>query len=163
MSVGSRPLPGAENFSRLEPVGDGPLGFVCDRFADVALALAIQAGRIARHADPPFGHARDDAAAFFEFSRRDDRLAGSVKDCKLADGNLMQKGAEIATLASAPLWPGGAPQWAADGWRDLKAALLAKNETWNVWTEWYDDRLSGRDRGEGTELVTYVIAFDGDV
>ncbi len=42
-----------------------------------------------------------------------------------------------------PLWQTGSPDWATDDWRALKAALLAANEGWEVWTDWYEARLAG--------------------
>jgi len=47
-------------------------------------------------------------------------------------------------VAGWELWPDGSPYWFEESWRDLKAHLLATNEGWEVWTDWYEDRLHDR-------------------
>ncbi len=55
-------------------------------------------------------------------------------------------------FAGAPLWPNyspppyGAPEPIWSLWQELKRALLAANEDWQVWTGWYEDRLAGNVR-----------------
>jgi len=44
-------------------------------------------------------------------------------------------------------------------WLELKATLVAANDHWDVWTDWYDDRLDGRIRNEKRELA-YVRIED---
>ena len=44
-------------------------------------------------------------------------------------------------------------------WQKLKAALLRAKQDWDVWTDWYDDRLDGRVRNEERELA-YVRIDD---
>ncbi len=72
-----------------------------------------------------------------------------------------------SALAGAPLWPNASPRppfgvpeplWSL--WEDMKTALLAANEDWDVWTDWYEDRLAGRARDEARELA-YVRIDDG--
>ena len=58
----------------------------------------------------------------------------------------------LDALADACLWLAGAPDWAAARWKALCAAL-PPDENWQVWFDWYDDRLAGRSRGEAHELV----------
>jgi hypothetical protein len=41
--------------------------------------------------------------------------------------------------------------------REMKAALHAEKQDWQVWTNWYDDRLDGRDRDEERELAYVQI------
>lgn len=43
-----------------------------------------------------------------------------------------------------PLWPDGMPGDLAADWQTLKADLLSRNEDWDIWTDWYEDRLAGR-------------------
>ena len=59
------------------------------------------------------------------------------------DAALIDAGRSTADLAGRPLWPNGAPTWASEAWRDLKSALLARGEDWDVWTDWYEARLAG--------------------
>lgn len=81
--------------------------------------------------------ARGDVAAFWVEVRAD-------ADVALRDG--------ATALADRPLWSEGTPGWAADHWTKLKAAL-PKNDDWEVWFDWYEERLRGGSRGEDYELV----------
>jgi hypothetical protein len=38
-------------------------------------------------------------------------------------------------------------------WQEMKSALHAAGQDWQVWTIWYDDRLDGRVRDEDHELA----------
>ncbi len=38
-------------------------------------------------------------------------------------------------------------------WRRLKKTLIAENQDWKVWTDWYDDQLDGRVQDEERELA----------
>jgi hypothetical protein len=44
------------------------------------------------------------------------------------------------------------PAWANDGWRRLQS-YLPRDHDWQVWIEWYEDRLQGGWRGEDYEHV----------
>src|SRR5580700_8831868 len=46
-------------------------------------------------------------------------------------------------FAGQPLWPNGPPDWASTSWRQLKTALLGAGQGWEVWTDWYEARLTG--------------------
>ena len=50
----------------------------------------------------------------------------------------------LASLSQTPLWPKGIPKTVARHWTTMKTFLLSKNEDWQVWIEWYEDRLWGR-------------------
>ena len=59
-----------------------------------------------------------------------------------------------ASLAKLELWPGGAPpEWMARRWGALKRDLIGAGLGWEVWVDWYEDRLWGRTRsGERPEV-----------
>src|SRR5208282_4683256 len=59
---------------------------------------------------------------------------------------------EAAALADLTLWSHGAPDWAEHAWRRVRAAL-PRAEDWDVWIDWYEERLRGGSRGEDYELV----------
>jgi hypothetical protein len=44
------------------------------------------------------------------------------------------------------------PDWVLSYWRVIKAALPLKDD-WDVWINWYEDRLTGRAQSEDYELV----------
>jgi hypothetical protein len=47
---------------------------------------------------------------------------------------------------------GPPPDWWKNDWERLKAAL-PDEEDWDVWIDWYEERLLGGSRGEAYELV----------
>lgn len=60
------------------------------------------------------------------------------------DGNLEYG---LLELARTPLWPDhelSLPEEVSKEWHALKAQLLSREgENWQVWTDWYEDRLNG--------------------
>ena len=60
-------------------------------------------------------------------------------------------------LADLPLWSESIPAWW--NWESLKAALPSY-EGWDVWIEWYEERLRGGSRGEAYELVFASVPPD---
>jgi hypothetical protein len=56
----------------------------------------------------------------------------------------VEEGAESSDIAGSPLWPQGQPDEFQALWQEMKAALRAAKQDWEVWTNWYDDRLAGR-------------------
>jgi hypothetical protein len=59
---------------------------------------------------------------------------------------------DLRELADLPLWRERPPDWWRTGWRLLKAALPA-DQDWDVWIDWYEERVLGGSRGEAHELV----------
>jgi len=62
-------------------------------------------------------------------------------------------------LAELPLWSRGAPEWAEDAWAALQAAL-PRGADWEVWIEWYEERLRGGSRGETYEVIFASVPPD---
>jgi hypothetical protein len=90
----------------------------------------------------PFGAAYAAAAA-----AADPALRGEI----LSDVSAMQRfGAD--KLADLPLWRGDLPDWWKHDWQRLMAAL-PRDEDWEVWIEWYNERFVGGSPGEVDELV----------
>ena len=106
-----------------------------DVTANAAAAVAF-AGKIAADAAYVYAYAADGAAYLT-------RAAARAAAYTAADAAVIDSGRSAAELAGAPLWMNGAPRWAAEVWRDLKSALLAADENWDVWTDWYEARLAG--------------------
>ena len=63
-------------------------------------------------------------------------------------------------LSLSPLWPDGTPDAVLNNWSVMKAHLLVAGEDWQVWTDWYDDRLRGARAGREVELHRVSIAED---
>jgi hypothetical protein len=64
----------------------------------------------------------------------------------------LRKGGMRLILEEQPLWSSGVPKWAQAAWADLKT-VLTEGEDWEVWIDWYEDRLQGGSRGEAYERV----------
>jgi hypothetical protein len=96
--------------------------------------------------------ARADAAAVYAAA------ADALWSAFSADATSVEKSETASSIGGQPLWPQDQPF--QDLWRRLKRALLAIGEDWQVWTEWYDDRLEGLVRSDEHELVYVRIAND---
>jgi hypothetical protein len=70
-----------------------------------------------------------------------------------SDATRLEKGAAASAIARSPLWRQGQPEQLHSLWREMKTALHAANQDWQVWTIWYDDRLKGRVRDKTRELA----------
>jgi hypothetical protein len=69
------------------------------------------------------------------------------------DATRVEDGATASDIAGSPLWPEGQPDRFQSWWQESKAALHAEGQDWQVWANWYDDRLAGRVRDEEYELA----------
>ncbi|MGH6835246.1 MAG: hypothetical protein ACREC9_06780 [Methylocella sp.] len=131
-------------------------------YSAAAAALAIR-GDAAHAVDADafgFGHLVSGARAVAAISAASSaRAAGSFFWSVLsADAMRLEQGATASEIAEAPLWPQGQPVRLRSLWKVLEAGLLAEKQGWQVWTNWYGDRLDGRVRGENSELAYVRIA-----
>jgi hypothetical protein len=83
------------------------------------------------------------------------------------DAEIIDKGITIGErirlsteLAILPLWRRGLPDSMDRDWRTLKTMLNAENEGWEVWIEWYEDRLVGRASDVKIELLRSTLASE---
>jgi hypothetical protein len=61
---------------------------------------------------------------------------------------------EKLAVADLPLWLGDAPpDWIRQRWDTLKRDLIGAGIGWEVWVNWYEDRLAGRVRSDAHELA----------
>lgn len=64
----------------------------------------------------------------------------------------------VADLARQPLWSGTeAPRSLVSVWGLMKEGLLSFDEDWQVWTDWYEDRLYGRPPSMAFEVDRVLI------
>jgi hypothetical protein len=68
-----------------------------------------------------------------------------------SDVEAMQRD-DVRALLDAPLWRQREPRWVRPSVDSLKEAL-PEDEDWDVWFDWYEQRLAGGSRGEEYELV----------
>jgi hypothetical protein len=76
------------------------------------------------------------------------------------DATRVDEGTAASVVAGSTLWPNNQPDRLRTLWQELKAALLAANQDWLVWTTWYDDRLDPPFRNETWELAYVRIGND---
>jgi TIR domain-containing protein len=74
-----------------------------------------------------------------------------------ADATQWEGGVAASDIAGSPLWPNDPPVKLRAMWQELKAALHALKQDWQVWTTWYDDRIGGIVRDEERELAYVSI------
>jgi hypothetical protein len=129
-------------------VADEAYPYAIDAYAaiDASDAAAIAA---ATAAHPAAAARADDAAAASDAANAVayatdayDADAAFVAACA-SDVDLIDAGGSGSELMESPLWPNHAPDPANVAWTDLRAALLATPEGWEVWTNWYEARLAG--------------------
>ena len=75
------------------------------------------------------------------------------------DGGVRQA---AALLARTPLWQGGMPPTLAAAWDKLKTHLIAADEGWGVWIDWYEARLHGHPEPDKALEVARVLIPDAD-
>ena len=109
------------------------------RSAALAADFAAQTAASAADAAP---FAADDASA---------ALWAEVR----ADADVVSRNG-AAALADRPLWSQGSPDWAGDRWAKLQAAL-PKGEDWDVWINWYEERLRSVSRDEAYDLAFATV------
>jgi hypothetical protein len=77
------------------------------------------------------------------------------------DAEILERGTSPAVLALVELWPEAVPpRWFLEDVEDLKMTLLALGEGWDVWTEWYEDRLKGNTPNQSLEAARLTIPGD---
>jgi len=81
----------------------------------------------------------------------------SIWDAVSADVRELSDAEEVVSRARSPLWQENLPDWFVEHWRLLKARLLEADEGWEVWTDWYEDRLHGRPFDKALEEARVLI------
>jgi hypothetical protein len=64
----------------------------------------------------------------------------------------------ITKLVAAPLWSSDFPEWPASRWEQLKSDLVRANQGWEVWIDWYEDRLAGRPSDPRIDLAKALFS-----
>ncbi len=86
------------------------------------------------------------------------RAAGTSASIAIKlDQQNTDSGCLASDLIAHALWPDGQiPDEIYKNWEYLKADLLSRDEDWDVWTDWYDDRLAGHPPEEEILAVARV-------
>ncbi|MBI1867884.1 MAG: hypothetical protein HYS06_06270 [Methylocystis sp.] len=116
---------------------------------------AVYAARAGTDADPDFTAVGFAVAAvdFAADAAADAATATAIWAEVSADARALARG---ESLAATPLWALARPDWSREEWERLKAAL-PENENWQVWIDWYEDRIDGRAYGEAKEFVFATV------
>ncbi|WP_417820512.1 hypothetical protein [Terasakiella sp.] len=65
------------------------------------------------------------------------------------DVTFLEEGRTVDALMERPLFLGGMDLELKKRWQSMKETLLSLDENWQVWTNWYEDRLVGGPRPNG--------------
>ena len=77
------------------------------------------------------------------------------------DVNRIVRKTAVSQIIDAPMWPNAdMPEFERSEWAELKSLLLARNENWKVWTDWYEARLRGGPVNDSLELARALIDDD---
>jgi len=72
--------------------------------------------------------------------------------------NLDERAKTGIALAHSPLWHADMPAEMSGAWSEFKKNLLAGDDAWQVWVNWYEDRLAGRQSfGEAFDLAVATL------
>jgi hypothetical protein len=70
-------------------------------------------------------------------------------------------GATPVQVAQLPLWSSGSPPaWTLQRWDELKRKLISLGLGWEVWVDWYEDRIAGKTRSEAQEFAYANVPHD---
>ncbi|MBD8876495.1 hypothetical protein [Roseibium polysiphoniae] len=79
----------------------------------------------------------------------------------LSDREHIETGRSVASLAAKPLWHSEPiPEELGILWKRLRTQLLARNEGWDVWTDWYEARLQGSPANPDLEVARVTLPED---
>lgn len=73
------------------------------------------------------------------------------------DATRVEEGQTASDITGSPLWPKGQPDQFLSLWQELKTALDAEKQDWDVWTDWYEARLRGDPAIENLEIARATV------
>jgi hypothetical protein len=85
------------------------------------------------------------------------RTINAILEAYSADADLLDGRIGPVAVANSQLWPGPSNTWPLDEWTQLRPVLLSADEDWDVWTDWYEDRLMGRTANQALEVMRATI------
>ncbi len=121
--------------------------------ADAADAARLRVTRSAARASA--ARAAENASLILASEAGPEASQVAWEECR-HDARLVQT-LGAAGLSNCSIWSAGRDEiWANNAWAKLRATL-PKDEDWDVWIEWYAERLRGGSRGEAYELVFATV------
>jgi hypothetical protein len=124
-----------------------------ERAAAYALAALLASSTdVPARASTAIGYALDMAA------ERGQLAFDGMLDAIETDANLLRERFRPVAIAASQLWRNRPPDWVLESWEELKQALIAENESWHVWSLWYEARLFGHVIQEPLEVSRALIS-----
>ena len=81
-------------------------------------------------------------------------IPASADAAFIREGGSLEVRKERATkLAGMSLWLSETPSSIYEAWAELREVLLRADEGWEVWVDWYEDRLVGRSSDDGVDIA----------
>lgn len=132
------------------------------RTAAAAYGVALTANSAARTAAPPTvfdstGIVAANAAVYTALTA--DTVAVNAANILnvwqgiSGDVTFLEEGQTVEALMERPLFLGDMDSELKKRWQSMKEALLSLDENWQVWTNWYEDRLVGGPRPNGRLVI----------
>jgi len=85
----------------------------------------------------------------------------SLLEAFAVDAGLLNDRFDAVTIATSQLWPGNnVPNSIGEAWAELRGGLLAADETWEVWIDWYERRLIGDTSNPDLEIAKFTLDHD---
>jgi hypothetical protein len=119
--------------------------YAADAAADAAAyaARAAAAAYAAAYAaDAAAAAYAADAAAYAAYAA--DIWESIESDAIWLEGQTSDEAIKLAqALMNRPLWPSDVSKDILENWGRLKSQLLGANQDWDIWVDWYENRLTG--------------------
>ena len=107
----------------------------------------------------PMDHSRRYEKAAKAITSQQFSKTGTVEAAAL-DAARLHGGMQTSLLATKPLWPAGCADWIMRTWTELRDELLAADDGWEVWTNWYEARLAGAPFDPALERKRALFPFE---
>jgi hypothetical protein len=127
-------------------------------------ALATNATTVAKSAQAISDAARAAAAEHSVAAdaaravRAADVSHGATRLALQSDRSFIDAGRTATDLSKTPVWTeGDFPTDVIPLWEELRATLLAMEQDWEVWTDWYEDRIYARPANSNLEIARLTL------
>jgi hypothetical protein len=145
ISACARSYPHAEmTQAAADAAADAAAYAAADAAADAAAYAAAYAAAdaAAYAADAAAAAYAADAAAYAAYAA--DIWESIESDAIWLEGQTSDEAIKLAqALMNRPLWPSDMPEIISENWGRLKSQLLGANQDWDIWVDWYENRLTG--------------------
>lgn len=131
-------------------LGDATLPFPIRAALYASAAAAGEAGTLSR-ASMAVGYALDIAEPMGS------DVLELFFEALATDAKLLDQRVSTVVLANSQLWPRQIPGQVNSNWGELRFTLLDADENWEVWINWYEERLSGETENPDVEIARVRI------